>query len=234
MATAKKVRRSVRKPAPSRVGTLTAMLRGAAVVAEDEVLVFVVGRRGAVAKSLRVPASSSSRRHLELGVAGAALAVTALGRGSANEVASTELGQAEAALLREGGFERAPAGGTTILPSDEGALAYLLLLEASLDVDEAAALLGVNTSRVRQRLGARTLYGVKDGRGWRLPSFQFAGKRLVPGVDQVFAELAPTLHPVAVERWFSARNPDLGLCSPLEWLRRGNDPAVVADLASEL
>lgn len=230
---AAKKKKSARK-APSRVDALTAMLRGAAVVADNEVLVFVVGRRGAVAKSLRVPASSSNRRHLELGMAGATLAVSELGRGAANEAQAPELGAAEAALLREGGFERAPARGTAMLPSDEGALAYLLLLEESLDVDAAAALLGVNTSRVRQRLGARTLYGVKDGRGWRLPSFQFAGKRLVPGIDQVLARLAPTLHPVAVERWFSASNVDLAPCSPLEWLRRGNDPSVVADLASEL
>ena len=76
------------------------------------------------------------------------------------------------------------------------------LREQSLSATEAAAYLGVNSSRVRQRLLACTLYGFKDGASWRLPDFQFENGRTLPGVERIFPEIRQTASPVAVTRWF--------------------------------
>src|SRR5438067_2007666 len=92
-----------------------------------------------------------------------------------------DLPSADLEVLTRGGFELDP------LPLDEdhpivrSAAAYAALLGSSLSVAAAAARLGVDGSRVRQRLAERTLYGIKQPSGWRLPLFQFADGGLVPG-----------------------------------------------------
>lgn len=128
-------------------------------------------------------------------------------------------------------------------PEIIGALELALLLDASLSVEEAARLLGVNGSRVRQRLLATppSLYGIKDGGCWRLPRFQFVGKATLPGFADVLARLDPTLGPIAFARWLVAPNADLVAdeesdepVSPLDWLRHAHAPASVAALAADL
>ena len=112
------------------------------------------------------------------------------------------------------------------------------LRQQSLSAAEAATYLGVNSSRIRQRLLARTLYGFKDGGSWRLPDFQFEDGRTVPGVDQIFPEIRPATSPVAVARWFRLPWADLvvdeeneTVVSPRTWLLEGRDPAPVVDQA---
>src|SRR5258707_853650 len=83
---------------------------------------------------------------------------------------------------------------------------YKRLLTESLSVEEAAKRLGVDGSRIRQRLAARTLYGIKLDHNWYLPKFQFDGKQLVPGITEVLAKLPEDLSPVAVYRWFTTAN----------------------------
>ena len=97
----------------------------------------------------------------------------------------------------------------------------------------------MNPSRIRQRLAARALYGIKVGDEWRLPAFQFRDDGLVPGIEQVLPQLPENLNPVAVYRWFHSSQPDLydgdgKDLSPIEWLESGNDPSVVAELAAGL
>ena len=118
---------------------------------------------------------------------------------------------------------------------------YARLLSDSYTVPQVAGLLRVNTSRIRQRLTGtrRTLYGVKLGKAWRIPKFQFQGRRLVPGVETVLQRIPRNLHPVAVYRWFTSPSPDLLSAeempiSPLDWLGVGNRPDVVAELAAGL
>jgi hypothetical protein len=111
---------------------------------------------------------------------------------------------------------------------------YASLLATSLTSADVAEVLGVDASPVRQRLGTKTLYGVKTEVGWRAPRFQFHGDRLVPGVERVFPRVAPEAHPVAVYRWFTMSNPDLELqdqsLSPRDWLLSGGDPAAIPPL----
>jgi hypothetical protein len=122
-----------------------------------------------------------------------------------------------------------------------GAAAHGRLRAGSLTVDEAARRLGVNASRIRQRLAARSLYGLKDAGAWLLPAFQFAASGLVPGIDVVLRRLPDGVSPQAVARWFASPNPDLCTrddaerpLTPLQWLRAGSPPAPAAELAAAL
>lgn len=205
-------------------------------LANDELIVLVLGKHNAVAQAVRRPMGKVKLRDLRLGVRGAALAVEELGpRMSADSTADVTAD--EAGLLREGGFDAPWLDGR--LAIDDGALEYLHLLHNSLTPENAATVLGVNASSIRQRLGSRRLFGIKQGRAWRLPRFQFAKDRIVPGIDVVLPALPTTMHPVAIHRWFRLPHPDLEVdddatLTPLEWLMRGLDPARVADIARGL
>lgn len=147
----------------------------------------------------------------------------------------------EVGLLRRGGI--APEDFARVRPDlREAAALYDDLLAISFTVGEAAARLGVDPSRIRQRLAARTLYGVRAGQSWRLPRFQFCPTSgVVPGIEKVIARLPADLSPVAVHRWFTLPHVDLTTrddaerpLSPLEWLQTGHSPLVAAALAAEL
>lgn len=156
-------------------------------------------------------------------------------RGPATDV-MRELPVDEIAALRRGGFavEPQPREATSMLART--ATTFAALLATSWTVTDVAAALGVDASRVRQRLLARTLYGIKLREGWQLPAWQFDGDALLPGLDRVLPALNPALHPVAVLRWMTTPNTDLeadGMAfSPRDWLWAGYDPARVVDLAA--
>jgi hypothetical protein len=165
------------------------------------------------------------------------------GVGTRRSADASVLTAEEERVLASGGFDTAPLKLEETEPLARTALEYARLLQSSLNVEQAATRLDVNPSRIRQRLAAepRTLYGVKEGRSWRLPEFQFAGRKLVPGIDQVFAVLPRDLHAVAVQRWFKTPHSDLHAdpeegqsIAPLDWLRTGRSPEVVAELAREI
>ena len=149
-----------------------------------------------------------------------------------------DLTAADAAALARGGFDLEASDHGRDDPLARTAAAYTALLATALTVAGAAALLGVDASRVRQRLAARTLYGIKTRGGWRLPRFQFQAGRQLPGIETVLPYLDPGLHPVAVAGWFERPNVDLLVddepVSPRDWLRSGGAPAVVAELAAAL
>jgi len=154
-----------------------------------------------------------------------------------------ELPTEELDLLRQGGFsiKRESLGSDD--PVSRGALEFSALIATALSSREAARLLGVDASRIRQRLTGRrpTLYGVKWRGDWLLPRFQFAGTAEVPGLNEVVPKLDSSLNPVAVARWFLSPNPDLLVetgdgeaASPREWLLAGHSPKEVARLAEDL
>lgn len=152
--------------------------------------------------------------------------------------ASTDLTLAEAEELHAGGLDLSPLRADEDDPLARTAAAYATLLATSLTVPQAADRLGVDPSRVRQRLAARTLYGIRRGGGWRIATFQFEGNTLLPGIGRVLARLPAELHPMVVFRWFHAPDPDLTVdsraLSPRDWLRLGNDPERVAAIAADL
>jgi hypothetical protein len=151
-----------------------------------------------------------------------------------------ELNASDIAVLEQGGFELEPLPLDGTHPLIRSAATYAALIASSLSVAQAASRLHVEGSRVRQRLGERSLYGIKMRSGWRLPLFQFADQGTVPGIDAVFPCLDATLHPLSIVGWFTTPNPDLTYgddeepVSPLIWLIAGRSPAPVMELASSL
>jgi hypothetical protein len=153
-----------------------------------------------------------------------------------------DLTREEAEALERGGFVLED-GESSEDPLARTVAEYAALLKSSLSTGEAAKRLGVDPSRIRQRLTSLppTLYGVRIGAGWYIPEFQFDGDGMVPGIGDVVSRLDPELHPVAVYRWFTSPNPDLSMdepggrnLSPRDWLRLGLPVPPVADLASNL
>ncbi len=149
-----------------------------------------------------------------------------------------ELTESESEKLTEGGFPTKAK--PNFKPIEERAAEYITLVNSSLSTREAGSRLGVNASRVRQRLisSPRTLYGIRKGGEWRLPVFQFEKAGLVPNIDGVIARLDPELDPVAVHRWLREPNSELiqgeEKISPLDWLRQGLSWEAVAGLAEDL
>jgi hypothetical protein len=156
-----------------------------------------------------------------------------------------ELSTEEAGALTRGGLDLSPQGarkvdGGVTNSLVQAATEYAALVASSYTVAEAARRLGVDGSRIRQRLAARTLYGIKQAGIWRIPAFQFAGHTPVPHLEQVLPCLDPGLSPITVVRWFSTPHPDLVQgaedkpLSPLDWLSAGHRPGPVVELAQDL
>jgi hypothetical protein len=117
---------------------------------------------------------------------------------------------------------------------------YMALLEDSLSAAEAAKLLRVDVSRVRQRLRERSLFGIEYEGSWRLPRFQFERRLVIPGLAQVLKSLPLDLFPLDIVDWFVLPDPDLKLdsdaapLSPREWLLSGRPIEAVVTLARDL
>ncbi len=117
---------------------------------------------------------------------------------------------------------------------------YMALLEESLSATEAAKMLHVDVSRIRQRLRERSLFGVEHEGAWRLPRFQFERRMVIPGLAQVLKALPADLFPLDVVDWFVLPDPDLQLesdaepLSPREWLISGRPVEAVVALAGDL
>jgi len=148
------------------------------------------------------------------------------------------LGERQQSALRKLGATLTPLKGDELGPIAGMAVAHAELVARSLTVAETAERLGVDTSRVRQRIYARSLYAFKHGGGWLVPAFQLRRRTIVPGLDAAVSVLSPTLHPVAVSRWFTTPNPDLVIgdstVSPIDWLTAGGVPEIVASLAGSI
>jgi hypothetical protein len=204
----------------------------------DEVLVLVLGARGGFVSRRTTGGRPVDLRELGLRLAGAEVAVEGLARQPAAQ--SPPLTAAEAALLDEDGLvegERDRPGAF-----EKSQIEFELLVNQSFTLQIAASILAVNPSRLRQRLAQRTLYGIKEGGSWRIPTFQFDARRkkLVRGIEKVLPHIRADAHPLAVASWFSTPHQDLVVgeeetpVTPLQWLAGGRPSDPVADLAKEI
>lgn len=119
------------------------------------------------------------------------------------------------------------------------AAAYADLLQRCLVGDAAIAdVLGVDRSRVSQRLADHSLYAFQGPDTRYFPRWQLTGKRTLPKLRTVLRALDPHLHPLSVDHWFTTPNVDLEIedepATPVEWLATGGDPSVAAELAADL
>jgi hypothetical protein len=151
-----------------------------------------------------------------------------------------ELTAPELRILETGGFDPEPRGEPGGDPLAQAAAEYAALLKTSLGTAAVATQLGVDASRIRQRLAERTLYGFRQGTQWLIPTFQFVDNQPLPGLAEVVSQLDRELHPVAVLHWFLTPQPELYAAavdrplSPRDWLRLGYPPALPAQLAARL
>jgi hypothetical protein len=154
-----------------------------------------------------------------------------------------ELPPEELEVLRSGGFSTTREALGCDDPVFRGALDFSALIASALSAKQAATMLGVDPSRIRQRLTGRprSLFGVKRHGEWLLPRFQFSGETEVPGISRIAPHLDPHLNPVAVARWFLSPNPDLVVdegdgqpVSPRDWLVSGHSSEDVVRLAEGL
>jgi hypothetical protein len=154
---------------------------------------------------------------------------------------SIDFSDAEMAALRGvGAFKDAEPISQDADPLIKSQAQYMALLEESLSAAEAAKLLHVDVSRVRQRLRERSLFGIEHEGSWRLPRFQFERRMVVPGLAQVLKSLPADLFPLDVVDWFALPDSDLQLdddsapLSPREWLLSGRPVENVVALARDL
>jgi len=117
---------------------------------------------------------------------------------------------------------------------------YAQMVSAAYTQREAADILGVSTSRIRQRIDAGTLYAINCSLGRVCPRFQFVDHGTLPGLDAVLTATNHNAHPIAVQRFFLSINSDLEsselgcALSPRDWLLTGHAPEPVVLLAQEL
>lgn len=109
------------------------------------------------------------------------------------------------------------------------------LVAGSVGIAEAALLLGVDRSRVSQRLSAGSLWSFRLGRGRRLPRWQFtADGGSLPGLDAVVAAIPSGLSPESVAGFMDTPQPELEGRTPANYLAGGGDSTPVAELVASL
>ncbi|MFC3456460.1 DNA-binding protein [Amycolatopsis speibonae] len=115
--------------------------------------------------------------------------------------------------------------------------AHAVLADSALSVLEAAKALGVDDSRIRHRLKEGRLTGWKD-QGWRLPSWQFTGSGVLPGLEVVLRAVPEDQPALVVAAFMSTPQADLVInehpATPRQWLLSGGDPEHVARLVATL
>jgi hypothetical protein len=215
-------------------------------LAEDEVVVAVIGRDSVALERKKASVYRKLRdgvaRRLAMRIAAIDLAASRLDEDEAEERAREHpFSNHEQAALQEGGLIAERVRETRSSPVTQAQAEFARLCADALTVEQAARLLGVNTSRIRQRLtgDSPTLFGLKLGGRWTLPGFQFRRGRVVPGLDKVIPAVPRDLDPVSVHRWLTTPDEDLEIgggrpVSPLDWLAMGRDPAAVVGLARDL
>ena len=151
------------------------------------------------------------------------------------------LSGAERRLLRAAGARGLDADEATVGAAERRNLStlageYAQLVAGADSADEVARRLGVKGSRVRQRVGERSLYALDTSTGRVFPRFQFHAAGTLPGLGRVLAAFGPDAHPVGIARFFLAPTEDLesalldGPVSPRDWLIAGLPVDAVVDL----
>lgn len=102
------------------------------------------------------------------------------------------------------------------------------LAAESVSRDEAAELLGVSPQSITSKLGAGKLVGIKAGREWRLPAWQFSPddpSGVLPDLD-VLQQAFPG-GVVSLSQWMQRQQPEFGGRTAVhEMLQRGSAPVI--------
>jgi hypothetical protein len=99
---------------------------------------------------------------------------------------------------------------------------------SSLTRAQAAELLGVSAQAVTAALEDGRLVGLKRGRQWFIPVWQFdaeAERGVLEGIDELAAVFPGG--PISLSTWMTTASPDLGGATPRDLLARGQREPVV-------
>lgn len=99
---------------------------------------------------------------------------------------------------------------------------------------EAAAITEKSRSQINRDLQNGKLYGLSIGRHWRIPRWQFLARRALPGLEVVVPAIPDHLHPTVIEGFMRTPQDELGDRTPIEHLRTGGAPEVVAEMVADL
>jgi len=115
-----------------------------------------------------------------------------------------------------------------------------LLAENSMALPAAAAAerLGRSVNRIRGAIADGSLYGVKVGRSWLVPTWQLDGAGPVAHLRKVIAAIPEGTSAVTLERVMTQPSQELYVdgqpVSPRDWLLAGNEPEAVVELVRQL
>lgn len=107
-------------------------------------------------------------------------------------------------------------------------------LSESVSIKEAAAILGVDRSRVSRRITGKTLWAFDLQGSRRIPRWQFLGGELLPGLDVIVPVIPRGATPAALDAFMQTPQPDFDDRTPIEHLAVGGDPALVAGFVEDL
>ncbi|GAC53486.1 MULTISPECIES: hypothetical protein [Gordonia] len=162
---------------------------------------------------------------------------------------AARLTEGEARLLDAAGFTEDPENYAQIAAETTGHMARLY--STAYSAAEAAAVLGVSDSRVRQRRLNHTLWALDDGGSWVFPAPQFHhttdsddtesddtesdGIEFVRGLERVFPRLLTRgLHATAIAGFLESPHPQLSIdgrpSSVKQWLLHGEPVEAVLEL----
>lgn len=105
---------------------------------------------------------------------------------------------------------------------------------------ELAAKLGLDPSRIRQRIRDHSLLAVELNGEKRVPRFQFEDKLEVPGLAKLLAAAGEHVAPLSFAMWFLTPTADLtsgedeAPNSPRDWLLRTGDVETVLAIMDEV
>ena len=83
-------------------------------------------------------------------------------------------------------------------------------LSGSVSIKEAAAILGVDRSRVSRRITGKALWAFDLQRARRIPRWQFLGDELLPGLDVIVPAIPRGTTPAVLDVFMHTAQPDFG------------------------
>jgi hypothetical protein len=107
-------------------------------------------------------------------------------------------------------------------------------LSGSVSIKEAAAMLGIDRSRVSRRITGKVLWAFDLHGNRRIPRWQFLGDGLLPGLAVIVPAIPRDATAMALDVFMRTPQPDFDDRSPIEYLAAGGDPALVADFVDDL
>ncbi|ASX03507.1 helix-turn-helix domain-containing protein [Mycobacterium intracellulare] len=107
-------------------------------------------------------------------------------------------------------------------------------LSGSVSIKEAAAILGVDRSRVSRRITGKSLWAFDLQGNRRIPRWQFLGEELLPGLDVIVPAIPRDTTPAVLDVFMHTAQPDFDDRTPIEHLAAGGDPGLVAGFLQDL